>query len=188
MAQLDHLARRAVTGDDGAIADLVALAFPDVVRLCGHLGSGFETDDLVQDTFLRVVRSLPRFRFECEVRTWILSIARNTCADAVRNVSRRRQREHDGPAVDAPESGDMTLRIELTQALDSVPFDFREAFVMTQMFGLSYAEAAEAIGVPIGTVRSRVARCRALLIEAVDLGGADDLNNLSVLDTTSGTL
>ena len=73
-------------GDDQAVAELVRRTQPDVWRLCVALGSTGEEQDLVQETYLRALRSLGSYRGDAPVRAWLLSIARNVCADHVRRA------------------------------------------------------------------------------------------------------
>jgi RNA polymerase sigma-70 factor (ECF subfamily) len=156
---LARLATAAREGDDVAVAELVRHTQPAVWQLCTALGSTGETEDLVQETYLRALKALPRFRGDAPVRLWLLSIARRTCADHVRRRQRRRRlmdrvvNDTVADSVSAPEVND-----DLLGALDP---DRRVAFVLTQLVGLSYDEAAVVAGCPIGTIRSRVARARA---------------------------
>lgn len=160
----------AVEGDDVAVGELVRLTQPAVWQVCAALGSAGEVEDLVQDTYLRALGALPRYRGDAPVRVWLLAIARRVCADHVRRRQRRRRlfdrvRGHTMELdVPAPEVVD-----DLLDVLDA---DRREAFVLTQLVGLSYEEAAAVAGCPIGTIRSRVARARADLLTAVSRAAA----------------
>lgn len=163
---LRRYAAAAIEGDNVAVAELVRLTQPAVWQLCTALGSAGEVEDLVQETYLRALKALPRFRGEAPVRLWLLSIARRTCADHVRRRQRRRRLIE---RVTANASRDELTHAqeatsELLAALDPPR---REAFVLTQVVGLSYDEAAVVAGCPIGTIRSRVARARADLQDAV---------------------
>jgi RNA polymerase sigma-70 factor (ECF subfamily) len=137
----------------------------DVWRLCAHLGSPQSADDLTQDTYARAFASLHRFLGRSSARTWLLSIARRACADAVRAAQRERRLALPPQQVVADPAGSVAMRA-LIAALEP---ERREAFVLTQVVGLSYAEVADVCSCPIGTVRSRVARARADLVDA--LGG-----------------
>ncbi len=171
--ELTAAALRARHGDAAAAAFFVRSTQADVWRLCAHLGSRNDADDLTQETFARAFRSLHRFAGRSSVRTWLLSIARRVCADAVRSAVQARSaaasdqhesRYRTGLAPDPAESA--TVRM-LLAGLDP---DRREAFVLTQLIGLSYAEAADVCGCPIGTIRSRVARARDDLVSAYGEG------------------
>jgi RNA polymerase sigma-70 factor (ECF subfamily) len=139
-----------------------------VWRLASHLVGPSEADDVTQDIFLRAWRALPNFRAESSGRTWLLSIARRACVDAVRRQARWRRltaRLHSDSAsvVQRPTAVDELHGLaDLVERLAPAQ---REAFVLTQITGCSYAEAAELCGVQIGTIRSRVARARFELIE-----------------------
>lgn len=161
---LGALADAAREGDDVAVAELVRRTQRDVWRLCTSLGSSGEVEDLVQETYLRAFKSLGGYRGEAPVRAWLLTIARRTCADHVRRRQRERRlldRVRSHVVSDRAPARDHTE--ELLAELDP---DRREAFVLTQVVGLSYEEAAEVLGCPIGTIRSRVARARADLVTA----------------------
>ncbi len=155
----------ALEGDDVAVAELVRLTQPAVWQVCVALGSPGEVEDLVQDTYVRALAGLARYRGDAPVRVWLLAIARRVCADHVRRRQRRRRlldrvsRHTTAHGVPAPEVVD--------DLLDALTDDRREAFVLTQLVGLSYDEAAAVVGCPIGTIRSRVARARADLLAAV---------------------
>jgi RNA polymerase sigma-70 factor (ECF subfamily) len=155
----DLLAARA--GDRVALAGAIRASQADVWRFCAHLLDRESADDATQDTYLRAVKSLRGFRGDSSGRTWLLSIARRACADEIRRRVRRRRRERAADAEPVPEAADGVLLDALVGALDT---DQRAAFVCTQVLGLSYEEAAGACGVPIGTIRSRVARARGTLI------------------------
>lgn len=135
-------------------------------RLCSQLVSREQADDVTQEVYLRAWRALPNFRGDSSSRTWLLSIARRTCADAVREL-RRRRRLMDRLEVNevAP---DPTRAVAVEALLADLDPDRRTAFVLTQVLGLSYAEAAEICDCPVGTIRSRVARSRADLIARLE--------------------
>ena len=155
----------AVEGDDVAMAELIRRTQADVWRLCAMLGSSGEVEDLVQETYLQAIRSVSRYRGDAPVRSWLLSIGRNVCADHVRRREmQRRLIQRIIPTVDVHVAASDS---SVEGLLVGIGADRREAFVLTQLMGLSYEEAAEAIGCPIGTVRSRVARARADLVDAV---------------------
>lgn len=161
---LTTAALRARRGDAAAASAFVRATQADVWRLCAHLGDTRAADDLCQETYARAFASLHRFVGRASARTWLLSIARRVCADHVREAVRSRVPLPDAPAV--PDHGGPVAVRMLVSSLEP---DRREAFVLTQVLGLSYAEAADVCSCPVGTIRSRVARARAELVEA--LGG-----------------
>ncbi|MFI7499795.1 sigma-70 family RNA polymerase sigma factor [Streptomyces sp. NPDC049687] len=163
------------TGDPDALDRFVRALHPDVVRYVRHLSAdGQPADDLAQDTFLRALGSLHRFEGRSSARTWLLSIARRTVVDSLRYAaSRPRSADVDDWTVRAERAQPSGLPgfddgVALLDLLDALPAERREAFVLTQLRGLRYEEAAEAAGCPVGTIRSRVARARATLVELLD--------------------
>jgi RNA polymerase sigma-70 factor, ECF subfamily len=164
--QLRALLDAAREGDDVAVRELVRRTQPTIWRLCNVMGSPGEEDDLVQDTYLRAFRSLDTYRGESPITAWLLSIARRVCADHVRGRVRQRRlsgmlaHEADDCWVAAPGNPTMGL-------LDAIDPGRREAFMLTQVAGLSYEEAATVLDCPVGTIRSRVARARADLLAEV---------------------
>jgi RNA polymerase sigma-70 factor, ECF subfamily len=165
--ELTRWALAAKTGDRAAAEAFVRATQRDVQRLLAHLAGPSEADDLTQETFLRAMRGLPGFAGRSSARTWLLSIARRVAVDHVRAAVRRPRTaalEAVSPGVleraDARQGGRFEDGVLLRRLLDELPVDRREAFVATQMLGLSYAEAAEVCDCPIGTIRSRVARAR----------------------------
>jgi RNA polymerase sigma-70 factor (ECF subfamily) len=161
--ELTAVALRARRGDAAAAAAFVRATQADVWRLCAHLGSPGTADDLTQDTYARAFASLHRFLGRSSARTWLLSIARRVCADAVRSA--QRERRLDPPAPRAV--GDPAASVAMRALVAGLEPERRDAFVLTQVVGLSYAEAADVCSCPVGTIRSRVARARADLVDAL---------------------
>ena len=140
----------------------------EVWRLAAHLVGPDAADDVTQDTFVRAWRSLPGYRAEASARTWLLVIARRACADAVRARTRRRRlaaRLLDRAVTGDERTDDVAGAHALGALVAGLEPDRREALVLTQVLGCSYAEAAEVCGVPVGTIRSRIARAREDLLE-----------------------
>lgn len=149
-------------GDPHAFERFVALTLAEVKRYCAYLGHPGTADDLVQDTYLRALRSLHTYRADCPAEQWLLSIARRVCADAIQQSARARR-----PELTRRRHIDHTGRIELLSLLDDIPDDQRQALVLTQLLGYSYDEAAAICDCPVGTIRSRVARARTRLADAL---------------------
>ncbi len=130
-----------------------------------------EVDDVTQETFVRAWRALPAFRGDSSARTWLLSIARRACADSIRGAVRRRrvaERVQSERARTGEGGTDEAGAYSLQALIDGLDRDQRVAFVLTQVVGCSYAEAAEICDVPVGTIRSRVARARERLVAEVE--------------------
>jgi len=159
---LSELLLRARDGDDAALADFVQAMHPPIRRFCAYLVGQDDADDATQETFLAAWRALPAYRADASAKTWLFVIARRN-AD---RVARRRGRWFElakgapGPAP-APHPETAGLPYELLSDLEP---DRRMPLVLTQVIGLSYAEAAAVCECPIGTIRSRVARAREELL------------------------
>jgi RNA polymerase sigma-70 factor (ECF subfamily) len=159
------LAARA--GDRDALESFIRATQRDVWRLCAHLVGPGAADDLAQETYLRVLGGLRRFAGRASARTWLLAIARHVAVDHLR-ARNRRPRPAEGldweTAVGSPRdrsaSAPFEEVVETNLLLGALDADRREALVLTQVLGLTYTEAAQVTGCPVGTIRSRVARAR----------------------------
>jgi RNA polymerase sigma-70 factor (ECF subfamily) len=167
------LALAAGAGDRDALERFIRSTQRDVWRLVAHLGGIGVADDLTQEVYLRALRSLPGFEGRSSARTWLLSIARRTVVDHIRAAVARPSIAWSADYLlvsDADRYAEHTRSagfedvVELNVMLAGLAPERREALLLTQVLGLSYAEAAEVAGCPIGTVRSRVARAREDLI------------------------
>lgn len=133
-------------------------------------GKHDEAEDLTQEIFLKVFRSLEKFHRDADFSTWLSSVARHYCIDRYR--ARKRERQvlvEDLLAFDhAPATSgnphlaleDRDLRSLLRQGLEQLPPKLREAVVLRDLQGLSYQEMADRLGLPEGTVKSRINRGR----------------------------
>lgn len=179
-ADLTAVLLRARDGDRGAEAALIRRTMPDVWRFCAHLVGEGHADDAVQAAYIRALRSMRNFRGESSAKTWLLGVARNTCLDELRSRGRRQRivdRIEAQPRDDAQHDRDVVDRSHLATAVRELPLDRREAFVLTQVLGYSYEEAAAVLRCPVGTIRSRVARARRDLASSMGAGDlpADDV-------------
>jgi RNA polymerase sigma-70 factor (ECF subfamily) len=166
---LAHLAAAAQQGDRDALTALIRLTQRDVRRFLTPLTSPAEAEDLTQETYLRAVRALPQFAARSSVRTWLFAIARRVAADHIRYTSRRPRTATLPDWHESTDAGRDSFEEHhaLTDLIRSLGPERREAFLLTQVAGLSYAEAAGMCGCPVGTIRSRVARAREDLITAM---------------------
>jgi RNA polymerase sigma-70 factor (ECF subfamily) len=165
--ELTTLALAAGKGDRAAVERFVRATQRDVWRLVAHLAGVGLADDLTQETYLRALPSLPRFAGRSSARTWLLSITRRVVVDHVRHVT---SRPRTTGAVDWTDAADRQQAsantagfedlVEVTLLLEGLEPERREALVLTQVLGLPYSEVAEICGVPVGTIRSRIARAR----------------------------
>lgn len=164
-ADITAWALRAAVGDAQSQAAFIRATQAEVWRFCAALVSPGDADDLLQETYMRAFRALAAFAARSSARTWLLAIARRVCADHLRSLTRRRRldaalRLNHRPVSTPDPAGEHGI-LALLNEVDS---ERAEAFALTQILQLSYAEAAEIVGVPVGTIRSRVARARADLI------------------------
>lgn len=174
------LIEQCVAGDDAACANLVSEHQRMVYQLAFNLLADHnEALDLSQEVFLQVFRMLPRFRAQSSLRTWIYRIVVNQARNRQRWWRRRHRAaqvsldEHVKAHGELPSHGTFSspdrvfgrkqLAARLKGALLSLPFDQRTTIVLREIDGLSYEEIAEAQGVAVGTVKSRLARARELL-------------------------
>lgn len=167
-------------GERAAYEELIA-AYQGVVYGLAFrlLGDAEEARDVAQETFLKAFRHIGTFRGDCGIKTWLYRMTVNQASNQRRWWKRRHRK--DTISLDAPK-GDTTATVGdalpaggrspeqvalaserqrlLLVALDSLKHDYRTAVVLRDIEELSYEEIAEAVGVPVGTVKSRIARGR----------------------------
>lgn len=163
-------------GDREAAAALVRGSTEPLRRLLRYLADPERVEDLLQETYLRAFAALPKFEARAPARVWLYSIARRVAADEVRNAQRSPRTSGNDVAYELDQRRphpDPSGLVALQQALRDLAPERRDAFVMTRVLGMSYAEAAEVCGCAVGSIRSRVFRARSDLIEA--LGSEENL-------------
>lgn len=174
----DELVAAARGGDAAAMDQLLRRHYGRVHAVCRRIaGSTRDADDAAQEAMIRVVRNLDTFDGRSAFGTWVYRIATNTALDELRKRKRRPQlhvvNDDDDLRV-ANEPVDplahrhvesVADRITIDAALAALPDEFKAAVVLRDVGDLDYAEIAAALDLPIGTVKSRIARGRRLLIE-----------------------
>ena len=164
--------RAAAAGDAAAFTTLMRAAQPHVWRFLRHLlGDADQAADVTQETFVRVHRSLAQFRFQSRFSTWLFQIARHAAVDEQRRGGRRQQLQEAIPPP--PPAQDASLGTELRSALAGLSPRLRESFVLVEVFGQPYQDAAEVLEVPVGTVKSRVFRARLDLVAWFEAGAGE---------------
>jgi RNA polymerase sigma-70 factor (ECF subfamily) len=172
-----ELVRAANDGDMGAFEELVR-AHTDAVYAHAYrfFGDVHAAQDATQEVWVNVYRALPDFQGRSAVSTWLFRITRNVCLDMLR-AGRRAAAPVDpvdlhGIASDNT-AGDAGTRVDLQTAMRALSPEDRDAFNAVALFGLPYVEAGSALGVPAGTVKSRVFRARRALVAllALDVKG-----------------
>jgi RNA polymerase sigma-70 factor, ECF subfamily len=173
----EQLVRRYRDGSARAFELLVERHGRRTYNLCLRiLGDPEEAADASQDAFLAAIRKLHTFRGDAAFTTWLHRVTVNACYDSLRRKQRRPllhvvkddqdDRPEPTPAVDDPAPG-VELSVDVARALGEVPEDFRVALILADVEDLPYERIAEVLGVPVGTVKSRVFRGRAALGRAL---------------------
>ena len=168
-AQDAELLARVLDGDHDAFNQIMRNHEDRVFSVCLRImGEREHALDATQETFLTAFRKAGQFKGSSALGTWIYRIAVNTCYDQLRKQKRRRtdpMADHLEPADYAAENAveSAGLRPEIQQALSAIPTDFRVAVVLSDVEGMGLPDVAEVLGVPVGTVKSRVFRGRRLL-------------------------
>lgn len=175
------LVARANDGDRRALDTLLRTHYDRIYAVCRRItGSDADAADAAQEALIKIVRSLPGFDGRSAFSTWAYRIATNTSLDELR---RRRRRptvvdrvDDDGRDLELvdPDAGPrveaVVDRMAIDAALAQVPETFRVPLVLRDVGDLDYAEIADALDVPVGTVKSRIARGRAALVELLAAG------------------
>lgn len=169
MTDEEALVHAAQAGDRRATDDLLRSVSPRIAALCRRMtGNDADGDDATQEALLAVMRGLDRFDGRSAFGTWAYRVATNACLDELRRRGRRPVPTDDlalesiGPVTVGPErAGD---KVDVEAALARLPLEFRAAVVLRDLAGFDYAEIGDILGIPPGTVRSRIARGRAALV------------------------
>jgi RNA polymerase sigma-70 factor (ECF subfamily) len=171
---IDAQVKAAQAGDRRATERLLAEHYDRVWRVCRRLtGNDADAADATQEAMIAIVRGLPRFDGRSTFSTWIYRVATNAALDELRRRGRRALPTDSLPdAVVAARDSAVVDRLSVDEALAELPEEFRAAVVLRDLADLDYAEIAEALQIPAGTVRSRIARGRAQL--ARRFGNQDD--------------
>lgn len=171
---LAALVRRMQDGDEAALADFVRETRHAAWRLAvSMLRDPHRAEDCLQDAYFTVYRSVGGLRDPEAAHTWLLRIVTNRCRRLLKD---RRPQSLDGlaeqglePAVPDPAEGAQS-RLGIRQALDRLGQQDREVLTLREMMQLSYEEIAEALKIPLGTVRSRLAKARQRFVAAMSGG------------------
>jgi RNA polymerase sigma-70 factor (ECF subfamily) len=156
-------------GDRVALDTLLRRHHDRLYALCRRLtANDADAADACQEALIAVARGLARFDGRSSFSTWAYRVATNAALDELR---RRRRRPEPGLPADAtlaaaggPATPDVEARVDVNRALARLPADYRTAVVLRDLCDLTYEEIGEILGIPPGTVRSRIARGRAALV------------------------
>jgi RNA polymerase sigma-70 factor, ECF subfamily len=171
------LVAAAQAGDRDALEALLRRHYDRAHAVCRRIaGSSRDADDAAQEAMISVVRGLARFDGRAAFSTWVYRIATNAALDELRRRRRRPSLQavpDDGPPTEAADPlaerhlDAVVDRIAIDDALDDLPEDFRAAVVLRDVADLDYAEIANVLEIPVGTVKSRIARGRSQLADAL---------------------
>jgi len=165
---------RCQMGDSAGFDDLIARWHAPLWAFVRRLvGNDDEASEIFQDVWVRVIRGIPRLRDGAKLRAWLFGIARRTLMDHLRHEYAKSPMvdiDVDGIAADAPAGQDTDL-YELERALGALPMTEREVLTLFYLQELSLIEVAEALNVPVGTIKSRLFRARRLLRQAMTSRG-----------------
>ena len=172
----EELLALAQAGEEAAFGEFVNRHVASVHRWMARAVGETDADDMTQDVFLKAYRGLPRFRGEAPPRAWLASIADNAVKNRYRSLSRFRRVFAPGPTEDgaAPDPPEKAAGPEeraragesrrfVMEALKLLPADFRMPVVLRDLEEWSYEEIAVSLDLPVGTVKSRIARGRGQL-------------------------
>lgn len=180
-----ELVAAAQAGDRQALETLLRAHYDRIHAICRRTaGSSRDADDAAQEAMISIVRALPRFDGRSSFSTWTYRVATNAALDELRKRSRRPSLHAVDDDGFAPEAVDddahqpidaIADRLAIDAALAALPDEFKVAVVLRDVADLDYAEIADVLAIPIGTVKSRIARGRQLL--ARRLGSTDPPGN-----------
>ena len=182
-----ELVTRAKSGDRAAMNELLRRHYDRIYAICRRIaGNDADAADATQEALMAIVRGLDRFDGTAKFSTWSYRVATNACLDELRRRKRRPTPtdtdEHADWSTQTADAESSTFddrlveRDAMSLALADLPDEFREPVVLRDVAGLDYAEISQQLGIPPGTVRSRIARGRAKLAEIVTAGNQHDLD------------
>jgi RNA polymerase sigma-70 factor (ECF subfamily) len=165
----EELIRRFLRGDRPAFTELVERHQRRVYNLAFRmLGRAEDAADATQDVFLTCYLKLQGFRGGAAFTTWLHRVAVNTCYDALRKRSKERPAGDEVEPPPAPDPAEASVAgLDVQRALLVVPEEFRAVLILHDVQGMPYEEIAEALGAPLGTVKSRLHRGRVALARAL---------------------
>ena len=182
----EELIRRAAQGDDGAFEQLVLAHQRQVYNLCLRICCN-EADamDLSQEAFIRAWHGLGQYQFGAEFSTWLYRLTRNVCIDFLRRKKRQQHvsltfsdDEDEGKELSVPDPEPLPeervifneKQAAIRAAMNALPVDFREILQLRVVQELPYEQIAQIMDLPVGTVKSRLARARLQLKKRLDAG------------------
>lgn len=180
-------------GDERAVDELLRHHYRGLYGLCRRFArNDADAQDLAQDAVIAILRGLPGFDGRSSFKTWAFRVTTNTCLMDARRRSRRpalapEDAQSTEPVSPSPLPDDVAAtRLDVDAVLASLSDEHRAAVVLRDVVGLEYAEIAEVLDVPVGTVRSRIARGRAAVARQLRDAEHDEQGNQNGLDGIEG--
>lgn len=178
----DMLIERAKKDNQNAMNELIIKCSPFVYKLCQKwCRPPIESEDITQNALIKISRTLNSYRFESKFSTWIYTLTYNVFLDEYRKVKRR---ESIAPSVELGTNDKSIMEHEaydqsesLQAALSSLSDNHKAILLMIDVEQLSYTQAAEALKIQVGTVRSRLARARISFKENLEKQGTNKATN-----------
>lgn len=171
-----ELIKRCQSGDSAALEELIRFLTPTIYKVAfSMLGNEHDASDAVQETFIKILKALPGFRGDASLTTWVYRITSNTCLDMLRSMGRYQTISPDDEDVflqipdtnPSPEDALVTgeRKAAVRNAINALPDAYRLVVTLCDLNGLPYGEVATILDCPLGTVKSRLNRARALLLK-----------------------
>lgn len=172
---MEELVRRAKNGDQTALEQLLTSIAPSIqrfgMRMCKDKP---DSDDVLQDTLMTVLQHLSEFEGRSSFSSWVFALTRSACTRRRRGLKNQSGVEldlatelrQDGPTPEQGAEGRQLSRM-LTEALDALPVDYREVILLRDIESLTAPEAAEALGISVDALKSRLHRARQALRDAL---------------------
>ncbi len=175
--QLIELAKK---GDSSALGQLLETHYDLIFSVCVKItGNTHDANEATQEALISIVRGIGSFRSSAKFSTWVYRIATNAALDEIRRRSRRPTDEYTENVATYKSTPDLEesviQNIDLDAALQNLPEDFRTIVILRDVVGSSYEDISDMLGIPSGTVKSRIARARQKLKEDL-VGNKTDLH------------
>ena len=184
--QDDILIRRAAAKDESAFEQLMLLHQKPVYNICYRMaGNADDALDLSQEVFLELWRTLEQYQFDAAFSTWLFRLTQNVCIDFLRRKKRQQHvsltfsgDEDEGKELSVPDPEPLPeervifneKQAAIRAAMNALPVDFREILQLRVVQELPYEQIAQIMDLPVGTVKSRLARARLQLKKRLDAG------------------
>lgn len=181
MMNEEKLISRAAKGDASAFNELLGTQEKRMYAVCLRMcGNHEDAQDCLQESMLRIFRSISGFKGQASFSTWVYRVTMNTCLDELRKKKNKQTASLDGlldsgwsPSDDSDTPEHHTIagekRTAIRKAIADLPEDMRSAIVLRDIEGFSYDEISDMLGINVGTIKSRISRGREKLREKIRL-------------------